>query len=105
VQLAFARLGLDWSDARILSAHAQAPQVGVEELRRCDKLAVLGGGREGRQWIVEAAASLAETHEARVCENLSLDNERIRRMTPAELASAQAASLCLVLFIRRSMLS
>ena len=32
-------------------------------------------------------------------------SERIRPMTPAELASADAASLCLVLFIRRSMLS
>ena len=73
VQLAFARLGLDWSDARILSAHARAPQADVEELRRCDKLAVLGGGREGRQWIAAAAAALAETHEALLCENLSLD--------------------------------
>ena len=52
-----------------------------------------------------AAAALAETHEAHLCENLSLDSERIRPMTPAELASADAASLCLVLFIRRSMLS
>ena len=82
-----------------------APQADVEELCRFDKLAVLGGGREGRQWIARAAAALAETHEAILCENLSLDNERIRPMTPAELASADAASLCLVLFIRRSMLS
>jgi precorrin-6y C5,15-methyltransferase (decarboxylating) CbiE subunit len=104
VQLAFARQGVDWSDARILSAHAQAPQANVEELCRFDKLAVLGGGREGWQWIAGAAAALAETHDAILCENLSLDSERIRRMTPAELASADAASLCLVLFFRRSML-
>ncbi len=45
------------------------------------------------------------SHATVLCENLTLDAERIRHVTPAELDSIDAASLAIVLFIRRSLLS
>ncbi len=46
VQVAFARLGLDWAEARILSAHAATPKITEDELRRTDTLAVLLGAKD-----------------------------------------------------------
>lgn len=45
VQVAFARLGLDWLDARILSAHARLPLAVLGELSDYAKLAILAGHR------------------------------------------------------------
>ncbi len=105
VQAAFAQLGLDWQDARILSAHGQTPQWTAEELLALDKLAILGGSAEARGWIAWAAGILEPTHDAFWCENLTLDGERILAMTPRQLADAElVSSLWLVILIRRSML-
>jgi len=104
VQIAFARLGLDWIDARILSAHGREPQVAFDELQRWDKLAILAGTREGLHWAARVAVALDATHAAVLCENLTLDGERIRQMTPAQLESADAASLAIVLLIRRTLI-
>jgi precorrin-6y C5,15-methyltransferase (decarboxylating) CbiE subunit len=101
VQVAFARLGLDWADARILSAHARLPQVGAEELGRHDKIAILAGSREAVRWAAERAAALRSSHASFLCENLTLDDERVRPVTPDDLASAEAASLAIILYIRR----
>ena len=79
MQAAFARLGVDWQDARIVSAHGRTPQLGGEELPKCDKLAVLGGTAEALRWTAWAAGVLEATHDAYLCENLTLDGERIRR--------------------------
>jgi precorrin-6y C5,15-methyltransferase (decarboxylating) CbiE subunit len=105
VQVAFARLGLDWSDARIVSAHGRTPSIAAEELSRCDKLAILGGGAESLKWIARAAEVVGASHDAYLCEDLTLDGERIRLLSSRQLAETEAASLSLVLLIRRSMLS
>jgi cobalt-precorrin-7 (C5)-methyltransferase len=101
VQVAFARLGLDWADARILSAHARLPQVNAEELRRHDKIAILTGSRDAVRWAAQLAEALRSSHESFLCENLTLDDERVRPVTPDELASGDAASLAIVVCIRR----
>ena len=41
VQVAFSRLGIDWADARILSAHGRTPDATAADLQRIDKIAVL----------------------------------------------------------------
>jgi precorrin-6y C5,15-methyltransferase (decarboxylating) CbiE subunit len=102
VQVAFARLGLDWSDARIVSAHGRTPALTPQELAGGDKLAVLVGTREAMEWAARAAEALSASHDAFLCENLTLAGEQIRRLGPRELAAAQAASLAIVLLIRRS---
>jgi len=105
VQVAFARLGLDWADARILSAHGQRPQVSAAELHRADKIAVLGGTRQSLDWASQMAKALETSHMAFLAENLTLDNERIQRVTPEQLAAIDAASLSIVLFIRGELFS
>jgi precorrin-6y C5,15-methyltransferase (decarboxylating) CbiE subunit len=104
VQVALARLGLDWGDARITSAHGRRPAMTPKELAGCDKLAVLGGTREALEWTAWAAGVLQASHNAYLCENLTLPGERIRQLGPGELAAAQAGSLWIAILVRRSLL-
>lgn len=104
LQLAFARLGLDWADARWLSAHGRTPELAVEELARLDKIAILAGTGEAVAWTAQAAKALRATHEAWLCENLSLEDERVGRIEPERLTAARPASLAIILLVRRSLL-
>jgi cobalt-precorrin-7 (C5)-methyltransferase len=105
VQVAFARLGLDWSDARIESAHGRAPASAPEDLSRCDKIAVLVGGRESFGWIAATGEALDSTHAAFLAENLTLAGETVREVSPGQLAAADPAALSIVVFVRRSLLA
>jgi cobalt-precorrin-7 (C5)-methyltransferase len=105
VQVAFARLGLDWADARILSAHAATPEISEDELRRADKLAILAGTKDALHWAAWAARLVESSHAAVLCENLTLDGERITHVSPGQLDSIDAASLAIVLLVRRNLLS
>jgi cobalt-precorrin-7 (C5)-methyltransferase len=104
VQVAFARLGLDWADARVLSAHGRAPTVAAETLSPFDKIAVLAGTPQATRWAAEAARALGDSHAAWLCENLTLADERIRRVTAEDLRAVVAASLAIVLLVRKSLL-
>lgn len=104
VQAAFARLGLDWSDARIESAHGRTPSSTCEELSRCDKIAVLVGGRPSLQWAAATAAALESTHAAFLAENLTLAEEKVWEVSPGQLAASDPAALSIVVFVRRSLL-
>jgi len=46
LQTAFARLGIGWEEARVISTHAAEPDLCPEELCRYAKIAILGGDRE-----------------------------------------------------------
>jgi precorrin-6y C5,15-methyltransferase (decarboxylating) CbiE subunit len=105
VQAAFARLALDWADARLVSAHGRTPATAIDDLGRSDKIAVLAGGRQGLAWAAAAAAGLRQSHAAWLCEDLTLATEHVRRVTPEELARANASSLAIVLLVRNSLLS
>ena len=104
VQVALARLGLDWADARIVSAHGTTPEISESELRRPDKLAILAGTRDALRWAAKAARLIESSHAAVLCENLTLDGERVVPVTPGQLDSIDAASLVIVLLIRRSLI-
>ena len=101
VHVAFARLGLAWADARILSAHGHMPAARPEELAREEKIAILAGTAEALAWCAAAAQALDATHAAYVCENLTLPDERIRRLEPSEIAACGAGPLAIVLLVRR----
>lgn len=101
VQVAFARLGLDWADARIISAHKEDPEP-EPFFWDADKIAVLGGRRESLRWLagrlVEQAAG---SRRVFVCEELTLEGEDIREVEPKELAELDASSRTLMLIIKR----
>jgi len=63
---------------------------------------VLAGTRDALRWAANLAAALRNSHETVLCENLTLDDERVRPIAPEELAQTDAASLSIVLIIRRS---
>ena len=105
VQVAFARLGLDWADARIFSAHGRKPEVGPCEVSEWNKIAVLAGTRDALQWSAAAARSMHKTHMAYLCENLTLPDERIRPMDAATLDEVVAAPLSIILLVRKDLVT
>ncbi|MEE9603219.1 MAG: precorrin-6y C5,15-methyltransferase (decarboxylating) subunit CbiE [Thermoguttaceae bacterium] len=100
LQVAFARLGLDWSDARIISAHGRLPQAPPEELAAVDTIALFAGTPHAAGWAGRLAVELAVSHRVHVCENLTLADERVRLVRPGELAAMELASLSLIVFVR-----
>ena len=99
VQLAFARLGLDWIDAKIISAHGADPDSDMESYRQFEKIAVLGGRDESIVW----AHRLAKTFFDRriyTCENLSLRSENVTELTLDQLGSYKAPSMTIILLIK-----
>ncbi len=85
VQVACARLGLDWTAARIISAHAAMPAVDPRTLAGISPVLVLGGNRKSWPWILAAADYLASTHRLTLCRNLTLPDEELRELTPTDL--------------------
>ena len=83
VQVAFARLGLDWADARILSAHGRTPSDhGAMNLAEADKIAILAGTKEAIRWSAGMAAALEASHAAFLGENLTSTTSDSSRSRP-----------------------
>jgi len=70
VALAFARLGLPWDDALVVSAHGRDPRAAINTALRHPKVAILTDGAE------PIVAALADRNPI-VLERLGLDGERI----------------------------
>jgi precorrin-6y C5,15-methyltransferase (decarboxylating) CbiE subunit len=105
VQAAFARLGMDWSDARILSAHGRTPAIAADKLAEADKIAILAGTKDALRWSATTAAALEASHAVFLAENLTLDSERFQPLTAEQLAASDASSLSIVLLIRKVLLA
>jgi len=102
VQAAFAAVGVDWFGARILSAHDEPPRIPMSELVREDRLAVLAGNPKHLDWLDALAESILSTHTVFICENLTLPNESVREAN--SLRTADLASRCILIFVRRETL-
>ncbi|PIV05761.1 MAG: precorrin-6y C5,15-methyltransferase (decarboxylating) subunit CbiE [Syntrophobacterales bacterium CG_4_8_14_3_um_filter_58_8] len=105
VQVAFARLGLDWQDARIISAHSSDPEMTAADLRPAGKIAVLGGREAALAWIAGLLRELGSGRRVFVCEELTLPGERIREVAPNDLAGLPVSSRVIVLIIQGELLS
>ncbi|MFE7650742.1 precorrin-6y C5,15-methyltransferase (decarboxylating) subunit CbiE [Streptomyces phaeoluteigriseus] len=101
VAAAFARLGLTWEDAVVVSAHGRDPRTAVQVCRAYPKVAVLTGPGAGP---AELGAALARTSPGRMLVVASAlgdpAHERVERVTPAEAAArdwgpAVSVVLCL----------
>lgn len=99
VQVACARLGLDWNDLRIISAHGRRLEVTANELKAWQKIAVLAGTTQATQWVAEMLEQLGSRYCAFACENLTREEERIRQMTAGELRDANLASRTIILLL------
>ena len=78
VALAFARLGLPWDDALVVSAHGRDPRPAINTALRHPKVAILTEPRAPAAAIAEALAG----RTVLVAEALGTAAERIRRAAP-----------------------
>jgi precorrin-6Y C5,15-methyltransferase (decarboxylating) len=106
MQLAFARLGRPWQDARWLSVHGRDPEPLAEALRkRPAALAVLTDPGLGRAETVRralVASGLAASYAFWVCERLGHPEERVRRLSVAEPLPEDLDPLHLVVLLAES---
>ncbi|MDQ5987236.1 MAG: Cobalt-precorrin-7 C(5)-methyltransferase [Syntrophus sp. SKADARSKE-3] len=100
VQTAFSRVGLDWTDARILDTHGKDPAVALDQMKNEGKIAVLGGGDHTLSWIGRLAAIMGGSYRIFFCEDLTLPEERVREVRMDELASISLSSRTIALLIR-----
>ncbi len=99
VHAAFAAAGLEWTDARILSAHDKAPSLAPALLKDEARLAVLAGNPRHAEWIESLVSTLAPSHQIWACENLSLPEESVRLIDHVRFADL--ASRTVLLFIKK----
>ncbi|MFJ8105075.1 precorrin-6y C5,15-methyltransferase (decarboxylating) subunit CbiE [Streptomyces sp. NPDC096132] len=99
VAAAFARLGLTWDDAVVVSAHGRDPRTAVNVCRAHPKVAVLTGPGAGP---AELGAALRQSARVLVVASALGDplRERVERVSPAEAAerdwgTAVSVVLCL----------
>lgn len=84
VALAFARAGVEWDDARVVSAHGRDPRPALAAVRAGGKVAVLTDSRTGPQ---EVAAAAAPDARLLVAERLGMPDERVVRGRAAQVAA------------------
>lgn len=117
LQLACARVGLVWQDARIVSIHARdagewtpgaPPEHGLyalaQALRRHDRLLVLTSPDNGPDRVARLllAEGMADDFAMAVAERLQTADERVlAELTPAEVAAARFADPNVLLLWRR----
>ncbi len=102
VQAAFARLCMEWVDAKIVSAHAAHPDENVERaLLRERKIAILLGGRDSIAWLLSFVKKYKQPKRIVVCQNLGLEEESITEVTETELPRLTISSRAVVILLAK----
>lgn len=101
VQVAFARLGLEWDAARILSAHAGQELPSPALLSGESNIAILAGNPVSDGEICALAAELVATHEIVVCRDLTLPEEEVVRPALQDLPACLGRGRVLLLLLHR----
>ena len=103
VQLAFARAGVAWDDAAVVSLHGRPLEGCVAKIARCGKVAVLTDDERTPPRIAARMLAYGETAwRAWVCEALGGPDERVRGFTLGDLAAATDIGPLNVLILVRS---
>jgi cobalt-precorrin-7 (C5)-methyltransferase len=102
LQEAFARLSLEWHDAKIIDAHGADPQ---EDMNISgDKIAVFAGRKESCIWAARLGKKLGDGYRTFLCEDLTLPGERVREITPDDLLKENPSSRSIIIFVRKELL-
>lgn len=99
VQTAFARIGLDWYDAKIISGHHKLAEIEELNLKNHNKIAILAGHKDIKPWLSELVNNLEYDADVFVCENLTLENETVRNINPSQINQMEFSSRTIVLVI------
>ncbi len=105
LQLAFASVGLDWLDAKIITAHAGEPDIDIDAIAGEAKIAVLGGTEKSMEWIFKLAKRLGSDRRIFICENLSLPEEKITEVTLENFKKCHPSSMTIALLVKGELLS
>jgi precorrin-6y C5,15-methyltransferase (decarboxylating) CbiE subunit len=105
LQVAFARLGLDWLGVRVINAHGKDPSLHLKTLEDIDKIAVLGGRKESLSWLLQETSVMNEEFNLWACEDLTLETERIRELNPRTAAGLELSSRTIFILVRKKKLS
>ena len=89
VAVAFARLGVAWDDALVISGHGRDPHAALAAALRHPKVAILTAPAAPPAWYARRLVGSGRT--LAVAERLGEDDERMVRGTPEELARASFA--------------
>ena len=100
VQVAFARLGLDWHDTLLVSAHKEVPDVDLTKLyEQFGKLAIFAAAKPAVTWIVSSFRDAPLPPQAVVCQNLTLADEKIDLLSLKELESFEIGSSSIIILL------
>ncbi len=102
VQTAFARIGLSWEGARIISAHASEPDFDFNTLAAERKIAILTGNTESMHWIVSLARRLGEEWRIVVAQDLTLCTEQVFEVAADKLEKLAQPLRAVIVFCRKS---
>ncbi len=97
VAAAFARVGLPWDDALVVSAHGREPRPALAAARVGRRVAVLTDTTTGPAQVGAALAGLARVLV--VCEHLGMPDERLTRASPEQAAQRSWADPNVVLVL------
>jgi cobalt-precorrin-7 (C5)-methyltransferase len=100
VQLACARVGLPWDNAAIIRAHGHVPTAAPAALSSRDPWVVLMGAQGAEAFVAKLADS--ENCICFVCEDLSLQTERVERLSASDLARLSPHPRRIVILTRES---
>lgn len=101
VALAFARLGLPWDDAAVVSAHGRPLAAAARWVAGLAKAAVLVSPESPPEALGKELLALGATHDhVVVCSRLGTAEERVERTDLAGLAQGTWESLAVVVLIR-----
>lgn len=101
VQVACARLGIDWHDLRIIGAHGRTPEATIDELRAWRKIAILAGTCAATEWAADLLEQLGDEYRATVCENLTLPEEKIQTCDARTLRQNTLASRTIIVLLHQ----
>lgn len=101
LQLACARLALDWSDLLVFSAHGRTPSIAPSLMQQSEKMALLAGDDNAVLWLADQWEQVGEGYHVVSCENLSLESEDIRTFsTVADLKNTLFPSRTIFFFLK-----
>ncbi len=102
VQLAFASIGVTWSDACFVSLHSRRDELSklMKKVKEHKKVAVLTDNFNNPELISKCLLNEGlKDRKIYVCENLSLKNERIREFKASSLQKIKVRGLNVIIIL------
>lgn len=102
VQLAFAKLGMPWQNARLISAHGRCPDSNEFAVAERRPLALLTDPNHHPAWIARCLLAAGWPGESRtwLCRNLSYDDECILAASLAEILAVSDFESCVMVVMK-----